>query len=39
MQKTFLVMALIVPMAFAPPAFADAGTKSKPETPSEMIGE
>ena len=39
MHKIFPVMALIVPMAFAPPVFADAETKSKPETPSEMIGE
>jgi len=39
MQKTFLVMALIVPMAFAPVAFAGADTKSEPDNPSEMISE
>ena len=39
MKKTFLVMALIVPMAFASPAFAQSDKKSTPETPSEMIGE
>jgi len=39
MQKTFLVMALIVPMALAPPAYADSGNKTPPESPSEMISE
>jgi len=44
MQKTFLVMALIVPMAFAaptfaPPAFAGADTKPESASPSEMISE
>ena len=39
MQKTFLVMALIVAMAFAAPVAALADTKPEPASPSEMISE
>lgn len=39
MQKIFLVMALIVPLAFAAPLAALADTNPEQSSPSEMISE